>query len=173
MTVITCYAMPLVDHIILGPGCCSTWPTVYLDYCDLCYVLRKGHKRISLGCPKADCRLRARPAPASLFLSAVQYRKAVSRGADVKYVLVTHEAELDSATVAAVGVGSVPAAQQDRRTNSTDSTLMSDSLLQSLLQEYRDRFPDKLPDGLPPESNVGHAIPTESGLGQLTDTCTA
>ena len=90
----------------------------------------------------------------------------MSRGADVKYVLVTHEAELDSATAAAVGVGSVPAAQQDRRTDSTDSTdstPMSDSVLQSLLHEYRDRFPDKQPDGLRPEKNVAHAIPTEPG----------
>ena len=63
----------------------------------------------------------------------MQCRKAVSRGADVKCVLVTHEPELDSATVAAVGVGSVPAAQQDRRTHSTDSTLVSHSVLQSML----------------------------------------
>ena len=161
---VTCYAMPLVDHsdMILG----ESWMLrhkAYLDYGDLCCVLRKGNKRISLGCSKADSSLRARPAPASLFLSAVQCRKAVSRGADVKYVLATHEPELDSANVAAVGVGSVPAAQQDRRTHGTDGTLMSDSVLQSLLHEYKDRFPDKLPDGLPPERNVGHAIPTEPG----------
>ena len=60
-----------------------------------------------------------------------------------------------------MGVGSVPAAQQDRHIHGMDSTLMSDSVLQSLLHEYRDCCPDRLPDGLPPERKVGHAIHTE------------
>ena len=50
---VTCYAMPLIDHsdIILG----ESWMLqhkAYLDCGDLCCVTRTGNKRSSLGCPK-------------------------------------------------------------------------------------------------------------------------
>ena len=159
---VTCYAMPMADHfdMILG----ESWllqHKAYLDYGGLCCVLRKGHKRISLSCPDISKRLQARPAAASLFLSAVQCRKAVARGAEVKYVQVIHVPEPSS--VAAADVSSSAEQLQGTRTHATDRSLMSESALQAVIHDYKDRFPDTLPDGLPPDRNIAHAIPVEPG----------
>ena len=81
---VTCYAMPMADHfdMILD----ESWllhNKAYLDYGKLCYVLRKGRKRITLSCPEISKKLQAKPAAASLFLNAVKCRKAVAKRAEV------------------------------------------------------------------------------------------
>ena len=156
---VTFLVTPLADHfdMILG----EPWllqHQAYLDYGSLCCVLRKGRKRITLSCSKPDKKLHAKPAAASLFLSAMQARRAVRKGAEVRFVQVTkvEGSDIPSITVSGVSLDSDPQPRQK-----ADSTLMSQSVLQSVLHEYKDRFPEKLPDGLPPERNIGHAISTE------------
>ena len=61
----------------------------YLKYGSLSCVLRKGQKRITLSCSKPSQKLQANPAAASLFLSAVQAKRAVRQGAEVRFVQVT------------------------------------------------------------------------------------
>jgi len=66
---------------------------------------------MSLDCPKADKKLGAKPAAASLYVSVMQCKRAISRGADVRYVFAIHEPDSSGVNVAAMGVGSAAAAQ--------------------------------------------------------------
>ena len=145
--------------MILG----ETWlrqHKAYLDYGDLRCVLRKGRKRITFSCSRPASKLRANPPVASLFLSAVQAKRAATRGAQVLYVQVTQVAGSDNPSIAVMGMDSSPASQQSSKQN---SSLISPGQLESILHEYQDRFPETLPDGLPPERNVAHAIELEPG----------
>ena len=160
---VTCYAMPMADHfdMILG----ESWllhNKAYLDYDKLCYVPRKGRKRITLSCPAISKKLQAKPAIASLFLSAVQCRKAVAKGAEVKYVQVTHVPESPT-VVSTTGTQGDAEHLQDTSTPVMDSTLMSETSLQAVIHDLQDRFPATPPDSLPSDRNMAHAIPIEPG----------
>ena len=125
----------------------------YLDYGSLCCVLRKGRKRITLSCPRPADKLNAKPAVASLFLSAMQAKRAVTRG-----VQVTQIAGSNKPSINVLGMDRRPEPQPPE-----DSSLMSQGQLESVLHMCKDRFPDTLPDGLPPERNVAHTIQLEPG----------
>ena len=123
---ITCYATPLADHfdMILD----ESWllhRRAYLDYGDLCCVLRKGRKRITLSCPRPASKLHAKPVAASFFLSALQAKRAVSRGAQVRYVQVTEVKGADSPSITVLGMDSTPESLQ----TSPDNSLMSQGQL--------------------------------------------
>ena len=160
---VMCYVIPLADHCdaILG----EPWllrHSAYLDYENRCTVLRKGCKRIKLSCERPSQKLQAehsKPA-ASLVLSAVQARKAVSKGEGAIVLLVTQSGKSESVHVSAVTNDDKSFQQQSQ----TDHTLIPQSDMQSILREYQDCFPESLPDGLPPERDVAHTIPTEPGV---------
>lgn len=152
---VTFLVSPLADHFDLILG--DSWllhHKAYLDFVSRCCVLRKGRKRITLSCPKPDKKLRAKPAVASLFLSALQAKRAVTKGGDVQ---MTQAEGSDIPTVTPLGASKSCEPQQSK---SADNRLMSDSVLQSVLHEYK-VFPENLPDGLPPERNVAHTVPVE------------
>ncbi len=156
---VTCYVTPWANHfdMILD----EDWllqHKAYLDYGDLCCVLRKGQKRITLSCPRASKKLHVKPPVASLFLTALQARKAVKAGCRAFYVQVTETEGSVAPTVATMDVDSATGPTQSR---TKDSTLVPESELQFILHDCQDRFPESLPDGLPPERNVAHTIPTE------------
>lgn len=65
-----------------------------------------------------------------LNLSAMQRRNGCIRGQDAKSVFVTHEVEVDSATIAVVGVGNMPSAQHGRCTHSTNDAHLNCFLVQ-------------------------------------------
>ena len=156
---VTFHVTPLADHfdMILG----EPWllhHKAYLDYGNLSCVLRKGQKRITLSCSKPSQKLQAKPAAASLFMSAVQAKRAVRRGAEVRFVQVTKLEQSENPSITALGFD-----DKQHDLNKADCALMPDAALQSVLHEFKDRFPETLPDGLPPERNVAHTIPVEPG----------
>ena len=126
--------------------------SAYLDYGNRCTVLRKGRKRILLSCQRPSQKLQADKPAASLVLSAVQARKAVSKGAGARFLLVTQSDESESVHVSAVTQDDKSFEQQSQ----TDHTVVPESDMQSILHEYQDCFPESLPDGLPPERDVAH-----------------
>ena len=115
---------------------------------------------ITLSCEKLSQKLQAKKPAASLVLSAVQARKAVSKGAGAMFLLVTQSDKSGGVHVSAVTNNHRSFQQQSQ----TDHTLVPQSDMQSILHEFKDRFPESLPDGLPPERVVAHTIPTGPGV---------
>ena len=156
---VTFHVLHLADHFdaILGEPWLLQHST-YLDYGKKCVVIRKGNKRIALHCEKPNQKLTAKTGVAELSLSAMQAKKAISKGAGAMYVLVS-KAETDSFNVSAMPANSTGGSER----HVADHTLMSELDLQNIQHEYVDRFPETLPHGLPPERDVAHTIPTEQG----------
>ena len=105
---VTFHVMHLADHFdaILGEPWLLQHST-YLDYDKKCVVVRKGNKRVALHCEEPDQKLTAKTGVAELSLSAMQAKKAISKGAGAMYVLVS-KAETDSFSVSARHVADHP-----------------------------------------------------------------
>ena len=118
---------------------------------------------VTLSYEKPSQELQADKPAASLVLSTVQARKAVSKNAGAMFLLVTQSDKSESVHVSAVTKDDKSFEQQSQ----TDHSLVPESDMQSMLHEYQDHFPESLPDGLPPERDDAYTIATEPGCASF------